>query len=94
MQLTLAWDASCTTTDTVYEIYEGTLGGAFTSHESRYCSTAGATTKTLTPLAGATYYLVVARNGTREGSYGTTSSGAERPQGAAACLPQQIAGCP
>jgi hypothetical protein len=93
-QISLTWDASCLLSDSDYEIYQGTIGGAFTSHTSIFCTTAGATSKTLTPAAASSYYLVVPRNATREGSYGKTSSGSERPQGASACLQQQIAGCP
>jgi hypothetical protein len=48
---------------------------------------------TCTPAAGNTYYLVVPRNAGTEGSYGTTSAGAERPAGANACAPRKFAGC-
>ena len=91
-QITLSWAVSCLATDTDYAIYEGMLGD-FTSHTSLFCSTAGATTKTFTPLAGGTYYLVVPLSGTLEGSYGTTNGEAERPVGNDACLPQQIGSC-
>jgi hypothetical protein len=76
-----------------YEIYEGTIGSWY-SHELRYCSTGGITSKTFTPLAGNSYYLVVPTNGTREGSYGTNSAGVERPPGSPACLTQQVGNCP
>ena len=91
-QITLSWGASCLATDNDYAIYEGTLGN-FTSHTSLFCDTAGATTKTFTPLAGGTYYLVVPLNASREGSYGTTSEDSERSVGEDTCLPQQIGGC-
>jgi hypothetical protein len=91
--ITLAWGASCGQDDFEYEIYEGILGD-FTTHEARYCGTGGVLSRTFTPLAGNTYYLVVASNGTREGSYGKDSMGAERPQGAFACFPQQLGACP
>ena len=42
---------------------------------------------------GDTYYLVVPHNGSREGSYGTDSSGRERPPAIEACLPQAVGGC-
>ncbi len=90
-QITLSWGASCLATDTDYAIYEGTLGD-FTSHTSLFCSTGGATTTTVTPLIGGTYYLVVPHNATREGSYGTSTAG-ERPEGGDGCLPQQFGGC-
>ncbi len=63
---------------------------------ARTCSTQNATSFTLTPSGGNRYYLVVARNATNEGSYGTDSNGVERPPaiGILACLPQVIAVCP
>jgi hypothetical protein len=91
--ITLDWGASCLATDTDYAIYEGMLGD-FTSHASRFCTTSGATTKTFTPVAVDTYYLVVSLNATREGSYGKNSNDVERPQAQSACRPQQIGGCP
>jgi hypothetical protein len=92
-QIVLGWGASCKATDTDYAIYEGILG-SFASHVSRVCSTGGATTETLTPEEGDTYYLVVPRNGTYEGSYGKTSAGTERAAAAVACMPQQVGACP
>lgn len=90
--LTLAWGASCATTDTDFAVYEGVLGD-FTSHLPRLCSTAGVAGVTLTPSAGPRYYLVVPVNGFREGSYGRRGDLLERPASVAACLPQSIAGC-
>ena len=92
-QIELSWSASCLPTDIDYAIYEGDLG-VFDSHQSRFCSTGAATTKTFTPLAGNAYYLVVPLNAIREGSYGTDSNDMERPQGANACLAQVITACP
>jgi hypothetical protein len=91
--LTLEWGESCNTGDTDYEVYEGTLGD-FTSHSPLVCSTSGALEWTFTPAAGDTYYLIVPRNASREGSYGLDSSGNERPVGAEACLVQRIESCP
>jgi len=94
-KITLTWDVSCLLTDTDFAIYEGTIGEYY-SHESRYCSTGNLTTKTFTPLAGSTYYLVVPLNPTREGSYGTDyilGTSAERPQGELPCQIQQIGSC-
>ncbi len=90
--ITLTWAASCTPGDTDYEIYEGTVGGTFTSHISKFCSTTGATSMTFTPQAGSAYYLVVPRNASREGSYGRATGG-ERFRGTTACLPQAVAVC-
>jgi photosystem II stability/assembly factor-like uncharacterized protein len=90
--ITLSWEASCAIGDDDYEIYEGTIG-SFTVHASLFCTTEGATTKTFTPSTGNRYYLVVPRNLEREGSYGVSSSNAQRPQGVPACLPRQIDSC-
>ena len=92
--ITLNWAPSCLAGDTDFEIYEGTVGD-FTSHVPRFCSTAGGTTLTFPPSPGSTYYLVVPRNATREGSYGTDSNNVERPQGGVfACWDQAIDVCP
>jgi hypothetical protein len=91
--ITLSWSASCLTTDTDYEIYQGTIGN-FTSHVPFLCTTSGAKTKTITPGSGNRYFLVVPRNGTKEGSYGLNGLGAEIPPSATACLPQLIGTCP
>lgn len=91
--LTLTWGASCSSQDTDYAVYEGTIG-AFGAHAPITCSTGGATQATFTPGPGGRYYLVVPRNSAVEGSYGTTSSGQERPQGVPACLPRLVASCP
>jgi hypothetical protein len=92
-EIALTWGESCVPSDIDYAIYAGTLG-SFTSHGPVLCSTGGATTLTFAPLGGSRYYLVVPTNGAEEGSYGTDSSGAERPQVAGACLDQVAAACP
>ena len=89
----LDWGNSCSTGDTDYEIYEGTLG-IYYSHTSRFCTTGGATFFTFTPAEGSTYYIVVPQNILREGSYGRDSGGAERPPSIVNCLAQEIGGCP
>lgn len=91
-ELTLRWGGSCQTGDDDYEVYEGAIGD-FASHGLTTCSTAGAMAWTFVPSAGSSYYLVVPRNAAAEGSYGTDSSGAERPQASVACLTQTIATC-
>jgi len=91
-EISLTWGASCMPSDSDYEVYEGTLG-AFASHAARVCSTAGATSFDLTPAAASSYYLIVSRNGIREGSYGRSSALVERPQGQNPCLPRQIGLC-
>ena len=81
--ITLSWQPSCLETDNDYAVYEGTLG-VFESHDAPYCDTNGATSQTLAPAAGSTYYLVVPLSATREGSYGLDSDDVERPQGSPA----------
>ena len=93
-QLKLDWSAGCVATDIDSEIYEGTVGGTFTSHVPVVCSTGGALTWTLSPAAGNRYYLVVPTNGIGEGSYGFGAPGVERPVSASACHVQAIAPCP
>ncbi len=92
--LSLAWGASCLASDTDYEVYEGAIGGSFTSHAPVTCSTGGATTALVAPAAGGTYYLVVPRNASSEGSYGTRTPSVQRPASALACVPQSLAPCP
>lgn len=76
----LTWGDSCKSSDSDYSIYEGTIS-AFYSHVKKVCSTAGEKTWTFaTAPEGNVYWLVVPRNATRGGSYGTDSSGIERPQ--------------
>jgi hypothetical protein len=92
--LNLSWGASCLAGDTDFEVYEGTVGSWY-SHTSKFCTTGGATSISFPEPAGNVYYLVVPRNALSEGSYGHASNLSERPQGAAACLPQQVAAqCP
>ena len=90
--IALSWGASCVAADADYAVYEGSLGN-FASRVPRTCSTGGALAFDLTPTAGDAYYLVVPIHADREGSYGTDGAGAERPQGAAACVPQSVRTC-
>ncbi len=89
----VAWGASCLASDTDYEVYEGWLADC-SSHLPVACSTGGASSLTFIPQPGDRYFLAVPRNGSREGSYGLRSGGLERPPSTAACVPQQIGGCP
>jgi hypothetical protein len=91
LDLTLSWTASCHAADSDYEVYEGTLG-SFQTHGPVSCSTGGAVSWTFTPASGDTYYLVVPRLPTTEGSYGHDSAG-QRISSSSACLPQAIAPC-
>ena len=93
--ITLAWDPSCSASDTDYTIYEGTIGD-FASHAplpGTPCTTAGLTTASFLPSPGSRYYLVVPSSGEREGSYGADSTAATRPASALACRPQLAGGC-
>jgi hypothetical protein len=84
--ISLTWDTACSAGADDYSVYEGTIGGDFTSHGSKECTTGGATSKTLTPTAGDDrYYIVVPLNADAEGSYGTDSDTTERVQGASPC---------
>jgi hypothetical protein len=90
--ITLNWLPSCSTGDTNYEVYEGSVGSWY-SHIPVTCATGG-TSSTFPAAAGNRYYLVVPTNGAREGSYGKNSSSVERPVGSAACVPQTVGNCP
>ena len=91
--LALSWFGSCSVADNNYEVYEGAIGGNFTSHVPVTCATNG-TTATFPPAAGNNYYLVVPTNGATEGSYGKNKGGVERPASTAACVPQSVGTCP
>ncbi len=89
-KLSLTWGASCGYAATDYAVYEGTLGTWY-SHHSMICSTSGALTEIVSPSPGNHYYLIVPLSplSSKEGSYGTRSSGAEIPQGSTPCWPSQ-----
>lgn len=87
----LSWGAACQPSGTTYAIYEGTIGSWY-DHSAKACGVA-ATSQTVGPVPGNTYYLVVPINEV-EGSYGTSSSGQERPAGTTACAPRVLGSCP
>lgn len=95
-QLVLSWGVPCNglTAETDFEVYRGKLENWY-SHEPVACST-GFALSYAEPLAGSTshYYLVVARNPEREGSYGVRSDGSQRPASVSACAVQDISACP
>jgi hypothetical protein len=93
LDLTLSWSGSCSVGAEDYGVYKGTLPSFYT-HGSLVCTTGGATTVTITPSAGDTYYLVVPNHPNDEGSYGLDSGGLQRPQGGPACRVTQAIGCP
>ena len=86
----IRWGASCSTPNTAYAVYLGTLGD-FTSHEQHTCSTPGLSLNVNMP--NDSYVLVVPLTDGVEGSYGTDSEGSERPQAVEPCLPQRVAAC-
>ena len=90
MNLTLSWDPTCWASDVDYAVYRGALPytTALTPVE---CSTGGVTTTTVSTVGPSSYYLVVATNGSAEGSYGLRSDGSERIPSGSACRPQGIA---
>jgi len=92
--LTLSWGTSCSAAAQDYGIYEGVLG-LWSSHAAVDCSDAGGDrTEEITPGLGDHYYLVVPNSASKEGSYGRTGSGTERPAGNPACRPAQaVAPC-
>jgi glucose/arabinose dehydrogenase len=86
--LDLAWGASCGPTAFDYAVYEGAIGSWY-SHTGIVCGTAGARAATIAPAPGNRYYLVVPMDDQSEGSYGTASSGAERPRPGGHCRTQR-----
>jgi hypothetical protein len=90
--LLLAWEPSCLASDVDYAVYEGILG-EFTSHTDKTCSTAGATSFTLSPGPGDRYYLIVPQSPNREGGYGRDGAGNPREPGPSFCLPREVAPC-
>lgn len=90
----LTWLASCSPDATDYAAHEGMLGRWY-SHAGLRCSTAGALSCQLTPRATNAYYLVVPMTGSKEGSCGHDSLGAEHPRSLEGdCRFAQRAGCP
>lgn len=87
--LTLTWQASCSSGGEDYGIYEGTIG-SWPSHGAIDChDDATPLTEDVTPAAADSYYLVVPHSQTKaEGSYGLNFIGGshnERPAGGAPC---------
>jgi hypothetical protein len=90
--LRLRWDASCSPDVTTHAVYEGSLdalrAGRF--NPARVTCEAGPDlVEYVDPAAGDRYYLVAPLAAGREGSLGTDSTGAARPQAPAACAPRE-----
>jgi len=97
--LDLSWGATCDPLagPADYAVYRGTLsaGPGWTwDHEPVTCSTAGNTFDTVPMGAGDHYFLVVASDTNREGGYGYSSDGPERPAATTPCVPQVRTPCP
>ncbi len=91
--LGLSWGNSCEVNDTDYAIYGGQLE-VMGQHQPLTCSTGRGTSHVVQTPMGNAYFLVVPNNGIVDGSYGLTSSGAQRPKGDPPCLPRYFLGCP
>ncbi|MCP3937731.1 MAG: hypothetical protein GY708_20460, partial [Actinomycetia bacterium] len=92
--VTVDWRPSCSSADTAYGIYEGTIGSWY-SHTlvPGQCAVAG-TSATFNTGATDQYYLVAPNAAASEGSYGQDSSATERPVGLAKCVAAQVISCP
>jgi len=89
----LTWGPSCRA-GADYAVYEGAIG-SWLEHVPNLCSTGGLTSVSVTPANGNRYFLVVPHDATTEGSYGSTSSGAQRLASSDACEPiQNTTSCP
>ena len=71
-----------------YGLYRGALPWTAYNHASVNCGITGTTTSTLQDT-GSYYYLIVPLTSSAEGSYGTSSSGTQRPQGTSPCRATQ-----
>ena len=83
----LRWGMSCRPEDGDYAVYEGQIGDPSTL-APRTCSTGGVREYELAPTYDGSFFLVVPHDGGTEGSYGDTSTGAERPASVLACYTQ------
>lgn len=76
-----------------FAVCAGTIGN-FSTLESLACATGGHATYVDIDPAANRFYLVVPQSHTREGSYGKTGAGDERPPAALPCKFQEIDPCP
>jgi hypothetical protein len=97
--LTITWQASCSSGGEDYGIYEGTIGTWY-GHGAIDCKDDGTLlTEDIAPAVNDSYYLVVPHSQTKEeGSYGLDfigGSNSERPVGGAPCsTTQALTPCP
>lgn len=93
--ITLSWSASCSAAASDYGIHEGMLGNWYSHTRIDCADDGGDRTEQVSTSPGNAYYLLVPHNAADEGSYGTGSSGIERPGGTTMCRPSQWIGpCP
>ncbi len=86
-QVILHWSPTCDNWAEEYAIYEGPIG-EFETRSVVACSDTGLRFEEKAPTSfPGTYLLVVPRFELREGSYGTDSSGNDRPPAASPCVP-------
>ena len=91
--IVLNWSAVTGSCDvTGYGVYRGSLPWTGYNHASRTCSASCCTYSDFSAPENS-YYLVIPLNPTSEGSYGTDSSGSERPQGFSPCNSQNSNPC-
>ena len=93
-ELNLNWGVPggpCQTQD--YGIYRGTLPWTNYNHSSILCTTAGVTSANILADLSSYYFLVVAQNDDKEGSYGVDSSNIHRPPASIPCLLYEIGNC-
>ena len=88
----LEWGAACGEAGD-YAVYQGALGGDFTSHATVSCSTGGLESIEIPEEAGTSYYLVAPLSDAYEGGLGFSSEGARRPTAAEPCRAIQLVGC-
>jgi len=92
--LVLNWQApggSCNVS--AYGVYRGTIQSPWSYNYSSLTCTATTTSYTTAADTGNYYFIVVPLNTTNEGSYGTDSSGNQRPPAASPCKPQNLSPC-
>ena len=89
--LKLNWGTTSGSCNTVnYAIYRGDLSSPFSyNHSAFICDTGIDLTEDIEANLGSYYYIVVALTDINEGSYGKSSTGAERPVGFTSCKAAQ-----
>lgn len=92
--LDLTWGASCSLTATGFGIYQGTIGATFAYNHTAMTGQCAktATSATVVPAVGNTYYLLVAHTANNDGSYGKNTANVEIPIGTTVCLAQNLSG--